>query len=284
MKTIILILLSISCVANAANQKIWKHKVNQHDVWSCHIFTTVALLEAEYYKTTKKHINLSEADLFLKHIKKGAPNWDIAIKRYLYKGIKLNEPHLLETGFLANNLKLIQKYGIAKENEIKYSPIYKMGLPMTMNLLRNSITKTKLSLKQGNKIDTVIANQISLLKKNGVLKNLQQDLKYFRSRAETKSFASQYTMKQINMRKHFDLEKIKTMLKTGPIAIDYDVVKRKNSRSIRLCHTVIVTLYDERQKCFIVRNSDNKSIFGKPTLDVNFLKNKIRQVSYLSRK
>ena len=272
-------LLSFMFCINTIQANGWKHRAKQDNVWACHVFVVIGLLEAEYYEATGVKINLSEADLFLRHLKNKSPNWDEAVTQYLRKGIKIKDPRLLEIGRSQKDFLLVQKYGVAMEQEIKYSALLKMGIPMALELMRDSVAKTKKVIIQGEKPSLAIDQQLSRLKKEGVFKILKQEELHFNSRSRMKDFALGFSYKEIDVRNDFKIDSIKHLMKTKHLGLVYTASERDEHS-----HMVIITGYDEARKEFFVRDSASKKFFRDTKVSLDYLQKNATNVIYLSKK
>lgn len=264
----------------------WNHTTRQNSILSCHTFVAAGLVEAKYYRSTGKRIDLSEADLFLKHIKKGAPNWDSALSNYLYNGVESNNSREQETGHVHDSYNLIRKFGIAREHEVKYNPIASIGLPLTMSIIRSSIDNIITGIDSEKKQTKLIASEINKIKKGSTFNILSKEKQYFASRQVIKQFTSQYTLESIHIHHNTDnVTILKNLLNLGVVGLNYKVPLFKNSLiASKKYHTVIITGYDSNKGTFSVRDSDYKGIFARKSLTQDFVKKFATKIYYLQKK
>lgn len=266
------------------NSAAWKHNSKQDTVWSCHVFVATALLESEYYRKIGKTINLSEADLFLKHLKKITPSWDAALSFYLAQAVNMSNPRHLEIGHVHESFSLIQKYGLAKEKEINYSPLG-IGIPLSMRILRQSVDNIKKGVKEGGSQKDLTKIEIDKIKKNGAFKVLSREGQYFSSREEIKQFAKKYDIKSVSVRHRNNTHALKSMLAHQVVGLNYKVPSMTEElKATHQTHTLIVTGFDEKKQEFTVRDSDSKGLFGSYALTEEFVIKFGTKIYYLEKR
>lgn len=90
---------------------------NQGDIGSCHVFASVALLEAALYRKTKVRYRLSEADLFLNRTVNHPHYYEVFVGRLRaeIQAEKLDySPQVLEGGWPSEDLEYAVANGVAK--------------------------------------------------------------------------------------------------------------------------------------------------------------------------
>jgi len=264
----------------------WDHTAKQNSVWSCHTFVATGLVEAEYHRSTGEKIDLSEADLFLKHLKQDAPNWDTALSSYIAQGVKSKKPRDQEIGHVHESYDLIKNHGIAVEHEVEYSPTLSIGLPLSMSILRNSVDEVIEGVDDGEQQDKLTALEINKIKKGPAFNILSKEEQHFASREKIKEFTSQYTLESINIRDDVDNTTIlKNLLNLGVVGLNYKVPSYQDpSKFFPKNHTVIITGYDAHKRVFSVRDSNYKGLFSKNILKEDFIKKYGTKVYYLQKR
>ncbi len=267
-----------------AQGSYWNHTENQGDVWACHAFCATGLVEASYKKETGHYMDLSEADLMLKHFKGSHKNWDNSLRAYLTKGLTTQNPRSLETGTIAKSFAIIKKQGVAYEKEMPYSPTFSMDFGTVMQVMRHEYkafqTEMKTSSSKRAKVNQILQSHITLIKTKRVQKLLEKEAINLQSRREVKSFLSHYSLKQD--KGSTSRTKLIKLLQNQPIAVAYRI-KNKHGHLLSMSHVYIIESYNPKTHKFTIRNSDKKGYFGHKGESTEDIIKRIHTIYYLKR-
>lgn len=295
-KTILLLTLALSCTSGLAeNRQFWKHEQKQQNVGSCHAFATLALLEAEYYIVNGQSIDLSERDLFTRHLLRGYRSSDEMIRSQLTAAAhKSLSPYYNEAASPVTNFDLVKTYGVALEKEVPYESTFKGGMPSTMNKLRqlrSDVSKAARRLKSSGQFSRSAVQQLvnqsmdsSLTEKLSINNSLD-------SRSSIRNFARQYSFKKVKPSSPAAARSIiMQQLKTRPVAVDvknYDkLYKEPGGSSIQYqYHCVVISGYDNKTDRFIIRNSNSNasSLRGSESVSASGLCSLAYNIYYLNK-
>lgn len=283
--------------ANAVNY--WKHKQTQGNVGACHTFATVALVEAEYWKTTGKHINLSERELFVRHVTRGYTSTEAMLQKQLELSTESLLPSFYkESGFISKDFQLLKKHGVASEKELPYSPLFSSGVSATFSQIRHqrdALTREARQLKSTkqwnqrvkqerissyhSKINKSSTRKVLTVKENG------------KTHREIKNFLGNYDLRKVvassaNKTK----QQIIAQLKYRPVAVDIAGLHKlypsasKTAAALHGRHSLVISGYDASKNQFIVRNSNGTiNTGGSNRIQADALSKKVYHYYYLHR-
>ncbi|GAA5494573.1 hypothetical protein Rhal01_00735 [Rubritalea halochordaticola] len=264
--TTLLLIAALNLTGLAQARQFWRHEQKQQNVGSCHTFATLALLEAEYYLVNGRTIDLSERDLFTRHLMRGYRSSEEMIRGQLTAAAhKKLSPFYKEAASPVSDFDLVKAYGVALEKEVPYESSFSPGMSMLMDKLRNLRTQVNKSASQmktsGRFSRAAVQNLVSqhmddrLTSKLSIKPNLS-------SRNSIRHFAQQYSFKKVKPSSASNARQtIMQQLKTRPVAVDvkdYSTLHRSPGASIQYrYHCVVISGYDSKKDQFIIRNSNS---------------------------
>ena len=286
--TFILFTLLSSLSASATDY--WKHSEQQGEVGSCHTFAAVALVEAEYRKSTGKHINLSERDLFVRHYIQGDKNVADSIRKQLIAAtLKKLPDHYKEAGHISEDFTLLQRHGVASERELGYSPTFSQGVSLAIILLRQqrNLLSTEADLLKGaNSWDRPTQQkkiQQRYAKLSGVIKTLTLPADTT-TRRLTKKFLSKYTLKKFTPKTtKLAKQRLIKQLAQQPVAVDITNLSELsgNTSILHGKHSLVASHYHPKTDQFTIRSSTFK---GAKKVAADTLARGTYQMYYLENK
>lgn len=294
-KTILLLTLALTCASGMAqNRQFWKHEQKQQNVGSCHAFATLALLEAEYYIAHGQTIDLSERDLFTRHLMRGHRSSEEMIRSQLTAAAHTKLPSFYkEAASPVSDFDLVKTYGVALEKEVPYESAFKSGMPIIMDKLRymrDQVNKSAVRLKASGQFSRSSVQQlVSQSMDNSLTEKLS--IKPLNSRTSIRNFAQQYSFRKISPSNPGTARSIiLQQLQTRPVAVDvknYQTLFRQpGGGSITYpYHCVVISGYDSRTDRFIIRNSNSSasSLRGSETVAANGLCTLAYNIYYLDK-
>lgn len=249
----------------------WKHQELQGNVGSCHTFATVALIEAEYWKTTGKYINLSERDLFVRHFIGTAKNSSELLSFHLHKALQQKLPDTFqEMGHMEDDFKLASRYGITSEKELSYKPMFKNGVSLSVERLRHERNTLSTSAEALRAIDALTQDETNaLLKKHfnnlndSSIRQMFTPPKATSTSAHFKQWLAQYSLNKLTPKTtQLAKSKIIQMVTTQPVAVDItnfkELIAGKYASVLHKKHSVVVFAYNAKNDTFSVRSSTHK--------------------------
>lgn len=272
-----------------ATAEYWKHSEQQGEVGSCHSFATIALIEAEYWKSTGKHINLSERDLFIRHYTQGYANANDCIQQQLIKASSEKLPdHYKEDGHVADDFALLQKHGVASERELRYSPLFSQGVDIGIRLLRHQRNELSIEadlLKKSNQWSPALQAK-KIRQRSSKLKAVAKTLTlpaHTKTRSQTKAFINQYSLKKTTpATTALAKQQLIHLLATRPVIVDItnlnELSGNPSTRHSR--HSLVVSQYHADSDQFSVRSATFK---GSKAVDASALARGTYQLYFLEK-
>lgn len=254
----------------------FSHSVEaQHDVSACHTFTTLSLVEFNYYKKTGHKINLSEHDLLLSHLIWDAKSNEAA--SLLRSMLNLNyqvsprsfTPSLSIAGNVKDDLFALKKFGVATESMVPYR--FKRSEEVFQDLVKTAHVGRKIygEIKScprediGNVLDEKFKNEtFDILTKMNVNKSFARinTPQVLSTRQNMKDFSKTLTYNKIRKP---TLKQILKVLKNRPVGAsvqDYQGLISKGAITDYQKHSVLITGYNCLTNKFIIRNSATGTI------------------------
>ena len=270
MKWFILFSLIYLSPGTLSAKDYWKHSEQQGSVGACHAFATIALVEAEYWRTTGKFINLSERDLFLRHYSKGFSSSSDMITHQLRSATKKKLPHdYNEPGHINHDFAFVKKYGIASERELPYDPLFSNGVAMAIKRLRHQRDQLATEASQLKKTrqwsDSVAQQKIqqSSEQLKGVNKALTPPHSTHTSNW-TRKWLANYKIRQLKPKTSTQAKSlIISQLSHRPVAVDVTNFTELSSHAQHYSstysrHSLVVSHYNPTTDHFTIRSSTHK--------------------------
>ncbi|PQJ27905.1 C1 family peptidase [Rubritalea profundi] len=268
----------------------WKHSEQQGLVGACHAFATVALVEAEYWRTTGKFINLSERDLFLRHYSKSFSSSSQMIAHQLKISTQKKLPKdYNEAGHIDHDFALAKKYGIASERELPYNPLFSNGVAMAVKRLRHQRDQLATEASQLKKArqwsDSVAQHKIQ--QSHEQLKGINKALALPNSthtRDWTRKWLANYKLRQLKPKTSTQAKSlIISQLTHRPVAVDVTNFTELSSHaqyfsSTYSRHSLVVSHYKPTTDQFTIRSSTHK---GSTNVSADALSRGTYQLYYL---
>lgn len=289
MKWIILYSILSFCSSSLSAKNYWKHSEQQGKVGACHAFATIALVEAEYWVATGKHINLSERDLFIRHYTSGYTSTSAFISSHLRAAAKTKLPaHYKESGHISNDFDLAKRHGVASERELPYSPIFRNGLSMSVKRLRfqrDAIYADIRSLKKSQTWSASTTEQ-KIQQHHAKLRGLDKAFQLpsnTKTREWTRNWLAGYqlmrsTPKTTPLAKKLIIEQ----LAHHPVAVDVsnfsELMNSSHYTTNYTRHSLVVSHYDKSTDQFTIRSSTHK---GSTKVSADALSRGTYQLYYL---
>ena len=290
---ILLVVLIFLCPSTLTARDYWKHIENQGEIGACHIFATVALIEAEYWRTTGQFIDLSERDLFIRHYSNGARSSNEIIADQLLAATQKKLPHNFnEAGYIDRDFVLAKKYGIASERELPYDSYFRTDIPMAVRNLRLyrdqlSLEASQLKLtKQWSRSEAQNKIQHSHAQLSRVSKALALPDSTV-TRGWTRKWLTEYKVKRIKPKTSAQAKSlIISEIAHRPVAVDLTNSTEITSNSRRYStsytrHSLVVSHYNPDTNQFTIRNSTCK---GSTKVSADSLSRGTYQLYYLEKK
>lgn len=257
--------LSISSAKN-----YWKHAQKQGVSGACHAFSTLGLIEAEYFIATGKYIDLSERDLFTRHLIGNSGSAEVMLYQQLDAATRRSLPtHYHEGSTLDLDFELVKRHGVALESRLKYNPIFSAGTVITLRNIRENRRLASIeaaTLRKSNNLTNATRQQ--LIKKYIGLLRRQKVIKFltitsgFPARQTTRNFVAGYNLITIPLNNpKTTLALIRKEIATHPVAVDvynYNSLLPASAANPQghTYHCVIIHSYDPATATFTVRNSN----------------------------
>lgn len=291
LRAAILLLTFLNSLSEATDY--WKHSEQQGEVGSCHTFATIGLVEAEYWKSTGKHINLSERDLFIRHYTRehqytnGYPHTHLFINKQLRDATEQKLPdHYLEAGHITNDFALLKKHGVASEKELPYEPTFSQGISIGVTKLRHqrNLLNVEAELQKKSNQWTPSSQHKLIVKHRAKLKKVFKTLsipKDTPTRQLTKAYLRQFSLKKLTPSTTKQAkQQIIEQLANRPVAVDITNLSELagNASTLHSKHSLIISRYHPKTDQFSIRSSTFK---GNRKVSANTLARGCYQIYYL---
>ncbi|MFC5050102.1 hypothetical protein ACFPK9_05720 [Rubritalea spongiae] len=290
----IAICLTLLCTTLHSNARdYWNHKIDQDNVGSCHSFATLALIEAEFWKATGKHIDLSERELFVRHYLKDYGSFDKMIASQLERATRRTvEVYYKESGHIKDDFKLLQQHGVSLEKDLPYSSFFKLDLPMAMRNLRHArhaVTREMFLSRKAETWNTTKKEQVltnhTNLRSTTNLRSIFTLPKPTTTHEHVKQFCSNYSLRKLTPKTTPLAKKIIIQqLHISPVAVDvsnYQELTRSNTHVLYERHSFVVSQYHPKNDSFTIRSSTTGD--GKQ-VNANALARGCYQIYFLEKK
>ena len=287
---IVLITLPLSTLTA---REYWRHNEYQGDIGACHIFATVALIEAEYWRSTGQFIDLSERDLFLRHYSNGARSSSEIIADQLIAATQKKLPqNFNEAGNVDRDFDLAKKYGIASERELPYDSYFSTDIAMAVRSLRHNRDQLSLEanqLKRTKQWSSSVA-QHKIQQSHDQLSRINKALALPHStvtRGWTQKWLTGYQIKRVKPKTSSQAKSlIISRLAHRPVAVDLSNSTEIASNSQRFStsytrHSLVVSHYNPTTDQFTIRNSTRK---GSTKVSADILSRGTYKLYYLEKK
>lgn len=294
---------------------IWKDAPlrDQGPVGNCHSFTTVALLEARYYKENYIYRALSPYDLFVNHMLASSKIFKAQpfMSHPLQEFVLFDGSETMEAGDDFTNLKLVKKYGLPLDLNRPYP---KPGSAQMKTLLKNIETNTRIwrlafweqhtldleaSVFKAEKVRKLIAKLYHDEALTGFIEDDAREL-YKEDRENIKSFVNGLSLKKVSylgFQSHTKKKRLVSYLKCNPVLVsikNYEkldlkgnmrrpnekISSRKSDAKDDSLHSVVLIGFLPGTNEFLVKNSWGLAV---ERFNADKFAQKVHDAAYLRR-
>ncbi len=250
----------------------------QHDISSCHAFTTLSLIEFNYSKLYGKSINLSEHDLLLSHF-----IWDaqkdealtflttmLKINLQMHKVTPNFTPAYAIMGGVEDDLWAVKKFGVATEEQVPYR--FQTGQESFMSLIKLaqigiSVYRELKPCAESSDINKILTAKLQkdvlkILAKMNINKDFKRNTspEVKETRLSFQNFSR--TLNYSNLHP-LDFKNLINTLREVPVGAkirDYSGLRNNGNIKENDLHSVVISGYNCKTEEFVIRNSGNGKI------------------------
>ena len=296
---------------------IWKDAPtrDQGGIGNCHIFTTVGLLEARYYREHYIYRALSPYDLFINHMLESVKLFKAQgfMTHPLQEFVLYSGNESLEGGNEFSNLKLIKKYGLALDDQKPYPSPGTEEMDKLLNDVRMNTYMWQHAFREQDMTEynanvftcEKVRKNIKNLYKNSALKGFEDDAErelYREDREHIREFAKGLKLKKtpyLGNWRGTKKERMVSYLRCNPLVLtvsNYEKLIPKDANQSLLfakkkpgkkknifeesLHSVLLVGFIESTNDFLIKNSWGYQI---ERFDADKFSVHVKEAAYLKR-